>query len=377
MNIASPSAPIPVIDLQAQRRRLEPGLSEALQRVLAHGRFVLGPEVETLERRLGLLTGASCVTCANGTDALHLALWALDIGIGDAVVVPAFTFAATAEAVMLRGATPVFADVEEATFTLDPTSAARALEQAHRSGLKPRAVIAVDLFGLPADYPALARVAEAADVALIADAAQSMGARLGNRPVGSLAPVTATSFYPSKPLGCYGDGGAVFATDPVMAERIRLIARHGQGPGRYNHVTQGMNSRLDTLQAAVLLEKLKVFEGELAARAAAAERYDSAFAGHVTLPARSPGRASAWAHYTLRHPERDRLAEHLTQAGIMTAVHYPRPLTRQAPFQAAPVVPGGLPASERLSAEVLSLPLCGSLSEASQARVIDAVLRAT
>ena len=361
-----------MIDLQAQRRRLEPGLSEALARVLAHGRFVLGPEVEELELRLGDLTGASCVTCGNGTDALELALWAEGVGTGDAVVLPAFTFAATAEAVIKRGATPVFADVDDVTWNLDPDSAEAALLWARRSGLRPKALIAVDLFGWPAAYAALAAVAERRGVTLIADAAQSMGAALGNRPVGALAPLTATSFYPSKPLGCYGDGGAVFALDPAKAERLRLLARHGQGPGRYNHISLGANSRLDTLQAAILLAKLAIFEPELAERDAVARRYDQGLAGVVELPARPAGATPAWAQYTVRHPERDRLAKALGEAGVATAVHYPKPVNLNAPYRHYPA-PDRVPVSTRLSETVLSLPFCPYLSGQAQDRVIAAV----
>jgi dTDP-4-amino-4,6-dideoxygalactose transaminase len=376
VNIHNPLAPVPVIDLQAQRAHLEPGMTQAVQRVLEHGRFVLGPEVAELEAQLAAWSGAHCVTCGNGTDALELALWSLGVGTGDAVILPAFTFAATAEAVIRRGATPVFADVAEASCNLDPASAAAALAFARRAGLRPRAVIAVDLYGLPADYAALTEVADAEGATVIADAAQSFGARQGNRPVGSLAPLGATSFYPSKPLGCYGDGGAVFAADAETAQRLRLLARHGQGPGRYNHVSLGMNSRLDTIQAAVLLRKLAVLAEELPRREARARRYDAALEGHVTLPPRAEGSSSAWACYTLRHPERDRLARALEAVGVQTAVHYPRPLNRQPAFAGRPTVPGGVPVSERLAAEVLSLPLCAYLSEAAQERVIAGVLAA-
>ncbi len=365
-----------MIDLQAQRARLEPGISEAILRVLAHGRFVLGPEVEALEQQLGDWSGAHCITCGNGTDALELALWALDVGIGDAVIMPAFTFAATAEAAVKRGATPIFADVEAEGFNLSPASVEAALAFAKRSSLKPKAVIAVDLFGLPCDYAALAPIAGAYGATVIADAAQSFGATQDNQPVGRLAPLSATSFYPSKPLGCYGDGGAVFATDAALAARLRLLARHGQGPGRYNHVTLGMNSRLDSMQAAVLLAKLTVLAAELPARDARARRYDEAFRGLLPLPPRPANATSAWACYTIRHPERDRLASRLAAAGIQTAVHYPRPLNQQPAFAGRPVVPGGVPVSERLAAEVLSLPICAYLGEAAQERVIAQVLDA-
>jgi dTDP-4-amino-4,6-dideoxygalactose transaminase len=361
-----------MVDLQAQRRRLEPALSQSLARVLAHGRFVLGPEVEELELRLGDLTGASCVTCGNGTDALELLLWALGIGAGDAVVLPAFTFAASAEAVVRRGATPVFADVEQASFNLGADEARRALDWIEVSGLRARAVIAVDLFGWPADYTALAAVAEERGLALIADAAQSLGATLGNRPVGALAPVSATSFYPSKPLGCYGDGGAVFALDPAVAERLRLLARHGQGPGRYNHVSLGANSRLDTLQAAILLAKLAIFEDELKERDAVARRYDEGLAGVVDLPARPTGATPAWAQYTIRHPARDRLAQSLSEAGIATAVHYPKPVNLQPAYRGYPA-PGGVPVSRLLAETVVSLPFCPYLAPGAQDRVIAAV----
>ena len=367
---------LPMVDLQAQRRRLSGRIEAAITRVLEHGQFILGPEVAELEAALARHVGVRhAIGCASGTDALLLVLMAWGIGRGHAVLVPAFTFAATAEAVALLGATPVLCDVDEATFCLDPSSLGRGIEMARaRADLEPRAVIPVDLFGQPADYEAILPIARAASLLVLQDAAQSFGARLHGIPAGRQGDAAATSFYPSKPLGAYGDGGAVLTDDDALAEEIRLLRAHGEPPGRrYQHLRVGVNSRLDTLQAAILLAKLPALEAELAARAMLAGRYDRALSSLVRVPELRPGVASAWAQYTIRTDRRDRLAERLRERGSASAVHYAEPLHRQPAWRDFPSAPGGLPVAEALAARVLSLPMHADLEEADQDRVIGAI----
>lgn len=370
------TGPIRFLDLAAQRRRLGPALDTALARVIAHGQFIMGPEVAELEGRLAAFAGAAhCVSCASGTDALLLPLMAWGIGRGDAVLVPSFTFAATAEVVCLLGATPVFVDVEEDGFNMAASSLERGIGAARAAGLVPRAVVPVDLYGRPADYPAIAAIAAREGLHLLADAAQSFGASLDNRRVGALAPVTATSFFPAKPLGCYGDGGAVFTDDGDLAALLRSLRVHGQGAHKYDTVRVGLNSRLDTLQAAVLLEKLAIFPDELGARRRIAARYTEALAGAVVVPRMPAGIASAWACYTIRVGDRGVFAAKLGAAGIPTSVYYPVPLHRQPAFNHFPRA-GELPVSERLAEEVLSLPIHPDLDDDAVDAVIAEVLAA-
>ena len=367
---------IGLLDLGAQRRRLGSRLDAALASVLDHGRFVMGPEVARLEEELsGFCAARHAITCASGTDALLLGLLAEGVGPGDAVVVPAFTFAATAEVVALLGATPFFADVRADTFTLDPASVAAALAAAEHDGLRTVGVVAVDLFGHPADYSSICAVADAQGLWVMADAAQSFGARAGRQRVGSLARLTATSFFPAKPLGCYGDGGALFTNDDQLADRLRALRAHGKVDGE--HLAVGINGRLDTLQAAVLLEKLRIFDDELAARRSVARYYSAALPGSVQVPSVSPGVQPAWACYTLRTPERDKLAARLRDRGIATAVYYERPLHSHPAYRACPVVPGGTPVADRLAAEVLSIPVHPYLDRAGRQRVVKAVREGT
>ena len=366
-------APIAFIDLAAQRARLGARIERALAAVLAHGQFILGPEVSELEQQLRAYSGAAeAVTCANGTDALVLALMAQGIGPGDAVIVPSFTFAATAEAVVLVGATPAFADIAEADFNLDPARVAEAAALARSRSLKARAVIAVDLFGQPADYDRLVSACEAEGLALIADAAQSFGARYQGRAVGTLAPVTTTSFFPAKPLGCYGDGGAVLLANAGQAELFRSLRVHGQGSNKYENLRVGLNSRLDTLQAAILLAKLEIFEEEIAARNRAAALYNEPLSACVRVPRLMPERTSVWAQYTVRigGGKRDQVARALSLAGVPSAIYYPTPLHRQPAYRDYPALE--TPVSERLAREVLSLPMHPYLDEATQGIIIDA-----
>ncbi len=370
---------IPFVDLEAQRRRLGPELDAAIARVLEHGAFINGPEVKELEGALAQFSGAQhVVACANGTDALVLALRALGVGPGHAVVVPTFTFAATAEAVALVGARPVFADVRPDSFDLDPESLAAGVDVARAAGLEPVAAIPVDLFGQPAPYDELESVAAAHGLTLIADAAQSFGATLDSRRVGTLAPVTTTSFFPAKPLGCFGDGGAVMCQDEATADVMRSLRSHGAGAHKYDHERLGTNSRLDTLQAAVLLQKLTVFADELDRRSAVASRYTEGLAGEptITTPVLRPGVTSAWAQYTIKVPHRDAVAARLHDAGVPTAVYYPKPLHHQRAFAPALLAPSTLPVAERLAGEVLSLPMHPYLEPEVQTNIIDAVLRA-
>jgi dTDP-4-amino-4,6-dideoxygalactose transaminase len=378
MNQQPRFAPIPFVDVAAQRRRLGARIDAAIARVLDHCQFIMGPEVAALEAKLAAFCGARhALGCASGTDALLLALMAKGIGPGDAVICPAFTFCASAEAVALVGATPVFADVDEATFNLDAASLEGALAAARRAGLKPRAVMTVDLFGLPADYDAIAPVAAAHGLVVIADAAQSFGAAYRDRRVGTLAPVTTTSFFPSKPLACYGDGGAVFTDDDDLAEVMRSLRIHGQGADKYDNVRIGINGRLDTIQAAVLIEKLEIFAEELVARARIARRYGEGLADVAVVPRVPDGVTSVWALYTIRLPARarDGVMAALAAQGIAAAVYYPKPLHRQAAYRHYPVAGNGLPVTDRLAEEVLSLPMHAYLDVPTQDRIV-AALRA-
>ena len=369
--------PVPLIDLVAQQQRLGDRPQRAIDRVLKHGQYILGPEVDELEERLADFSGVRhAISCSSGTDALVMALLALEVGVGDAVVVPAFTFAASAEAVMLVGATPVLADVKASTFNLDVDRISTAVSAAEEAGLRPRAVIAVDLFGYPADYEALEGVARQHGMHVIADAAQSYGASAGGVRVGALGDIATTSFYPSKPLSCYGDGGAVFTSNDEMADRLRSIRVHGAGDRQYHHVRLGINGRLDTIQAAILLEKLAVFEEELAARQAAAAGYSDLLHADVTVPNVRDGFTSAWAHYTVRVPNRDSVATRLREAGIATGIYYPIPLHAQPVFERLPRPAAGLAESEALAGCVLSLPLHPYLTSEVQERVAEGLLTA-
>jgi dTDP-4-amino-4,6-dideoxygalactose transaminase len=372
-------APIPFIDVAAQRRRLGRSVDEAIARVLGHCQFILGPEVRTFEAELAAFCGARhAVSCASGTDALVMVLMALGVGPGDAVICPSFTFTATAEVAVLVGATPVFADVEEASFNLDPDSLRRACATARAAGLRPRVVIPVDLFGQPADYGRITAIAEAEGLFVLDDAAQGFGATYQNRRVGALAPATATSFFPAKPLGCYGDGGAVLTDDDELVAVLRSVRVHGEGRDKYDCVRIGLTGRLDTIQAAVLIEKLKIFPDEIVARERVARRYSAALADVATVPRLAQGSTSVWAQYTLRLApgRRDALMAALKGQGIPTAIYYPIPLHRQGPYQHFPIAEGGAPVSERLADEVISLPMHAYLEEATQDRIIEAVRRA-
>jgi dTDP-4-amino-4,6-dideoxygalactose transaminase len=367
--------PIAFIDLATQRRRIAREINAAIARVLDHGIFISGPEVAAFEARLAAFCGARfAVTCGNGTDALQLVLMAKGIGHGDAVIVPDFTFTATAEAVALVGATPVFVDVQAADFNIDVGQLEAGLRAAKDKGLRPRALIAVDLFGLAADYEALNAFCDANGLLLIADAAQSFGAALRGRNVGTLAPITTTSFFPAKPLGCYGDGGAILTDDADLVVTLKSLRVHGQGTDKYDNVRIGVNSRLDTIQAAILMCKLVIFADEIEARQTIAARYAGALSNRVLAPSVPDDAVSVWAQYTVRIPggRRDEVANKLKAVGVPTAIYYPKPLHQQTAYRHFPAA-GSLPVSQRLSREVLSLPMHPYLEGAIQDRIVTAI----
>jgi len=369
--------PIPFIDVGAQRQRLGKKIDEAVSRVLAHCQFINGPEVTELEAALASFSGAKhVVSCASGTDALLMVLMAKGVGPGDAVICPSFTFCATGETVALTGATPVFVDVDAETFNMDAASLVCGIATAKRLGLAPKAVIPVDLFGQSADHDAIGAIAQEAGLFVLDDAAQSFGASYKGRRLGTVGLATATSFFPAKPLGCFGDGGAILTDDAELAERLRSIRVHGQGSDKYDNVRLGLTARLDTLQAAILIEKLKIFEDEIAARNRVAERYSRGLGNVVKVQRLAPGCTSVWAQYTIRLPEgtdRDAFAAALKAQGIPTAIYYPKSMHQQTAYQHFPVADGGLPVSESLSADVISLPMHAYLDEDTEDLIIAAV----
>jgi UDP-2-acetamido-2-deoxy-ribo-hexuluronate aminotransferase len=379
---------IPFIDLAAQQARIRPAIDTAITKVLAHGAYVMGPEVRELEEALAAFCGADlALSCANGTDALALPLMAWEIGAGDAVFTPSFTFTATPEVIPWTGATPVFVDILPDTFNLDPAHLEAAIEAVKREGaLRPAAVIAVDLFGQTANYPAIAEVCRRHELKLIADSAQGYGATLNGRHPIAWADVATTSFFPAKPLGCYGDGGAVITNDAALWERMDSLRIHGKAVAsdgaardfahdpKYLNARIGMNSRLDTIQAAILLEKLKIFPEEIEARQSVARRYAEGLASAcLSVPNVIEGGVSSWAQYVIEHENRDGLAAHLRAKEIPTAVYYPVPMHRQAPYAQFPQGPGGLSVSEEKSKTVLALPMHPYLTPEVQDRIIEAI----
>lgn len=377
-HVKTDAAPIPFIDVASQRARLGSRIDEAVARVLDHCRFVNGPEVTELEQKLAAFAGAKhAISCSSGTDALAMILMAWGVGPGDAVFCPAFTFCATAEVVPWVGASPVFVDVLEDTFNMDPASLEAAIKVAVDKGLNPRVVVPVDLFGQPADFDAIEAIAKAHGLKILCDTAQGFGATWHGKRTGSFGDAIATSFFPAKPLGCFGDGGAVFTDDDELVPVLKSVREHGQGVDKYENVRIGMTGRLDTIQAAILLEKLAIFEDEIAARQRVAARYNEALADVCVVPMVDPRATSVWAQYTIRLPHgvRDGLAAALQKEGVPTAVYYRIPMHRQPAYAQYPSAGNGLPVCERLSGEVISLPMHAYLDPASQERVIAAVRR--
>jgi dTDP-4-amino-4,6-dideoxygalactose transaminase len=364
---------IPFIDLAAQRRRLGEKLDAAILKVVNHGAYIMGPEVKQLEADLAAFCGAKyVVSCANGTDALAMVLMAKGVKPGQAILCPSFTFAATAEVVAWLGATPVFVDVRPDTFNMDVESLGLALKKARVIGLDPVGVIPVDLFGQPADYDPIEAFCTREGLWILCDAAQSFGASYKGRKVGTIGHATTTSFFPAKPLGCYGDGGAIFTNDDELAAVMRSIRVHGQGSDKYDNVRIGMNGRLDTMQAAVLIEKLKIFGDEIEGRDRIAQRYNALLRDIAIIPEVPAGLTSVWAQYTVRLPgfNREAFQADLEAAGVPTAVYYPRPLHQQTAYRHYPVAGNGLPVSDRLANEVVSLPMHPYLNEEVQDRIV-------
>lgn len=379
---------IPFIDLAVQQQRIRTSIDQAIERVLNHGGYIMGPEVKAFEAQLAAFTGAArALSCANGTDAIALPLMAWGVGAGDAVFCPSFTFAATAEVIPWTNATPVFVDILPDTYNLDPEHLEASILDVKAAGqLVPRAIIAVDLFGQPADYPVLADIARRHDLKLVADSAQGFGCTLHGQHPMQWADVVTTSFFPAKPLGCYGDGGAVLTNDASDFDLMDSLRVHGKAVGgdrkgkifehdpKYLNMRIGMNSRLDTIQAAILLEKLSIFPAEIEARNHIATRYSEGLRGVVRqVPTVIEGGISTWAQYVIEHDHRDALAAHLKDQGIPTAVYYPVPIHQQMPYAGYPTGPGGLPVSEDKARKVLALPMHPYLTEVSQNAIIEAV----
>jgi dTDP-4-amino-4,6-dideoxygalactose transaminase len=374
---------IDFIDLKVQQRVIRSKIDLAIQRVLDHGTYIMGPEVAELESRLSQFCGAKYViSCANGTDALGMVLMAKGVGKGDAIFVPSFTFAATAEVVAWVGATPIFIDSLEDTFNMDPESLTKGIKRAKELGLTPKGIIPVDLFGQPADYEAIQAIADAHNLWVLADAAQSFGGSYKGRMAGSIGDAATTSFFPAKPLGCYGDGGAIFTNDAELTTLLKSLRVHGQGTdgfyGKYDNVRIGLNARLDTLQAAILIEKLNIFGEEIKQRQTIAKRYSEALKNVAQVPVVLEETISAWAQYTIvlpDHVKRDALMQALQAKGIPTVVYYIKPLHLQLAYKEYPCAEStGLPVCERLSQRVLSLPMHAYLDEETQDYIIGALL---
>lgn len=374
----NPERDIQFIDLKAQQAVIRPLLDQAVSRVLDHGHYIMGPEVKKFENDLKTFCGAPyTLSCSDGTDALSLCLGAKNIGPGDAVFVPTFTFAATAEVVSWVGATPVFVDVLEDTYNVDTESLEAAIQVAKNLGLKLKGIIAVDLFGQPADYDAIQEIANHHGMWVMADAAQSFGAVYKNRKVGCLAEMTTTSFFPAKPLGCYGDGGAVFTNDRDLMEILQSLRIHGKGSDKYDNIRIGLNSRLDTIQAAILVEKLKIFSHEIAARNRVAKIYNEGLKNHVRTPYVPDDVTSVWAQYTVNLESKDRTAimSRMKEVGVPTMIYYIKPLHLQTAYSHYPRATH-LSVSERLASQVLSLPMHPYLSEEDQKYIIENFIKA-
>lgn len=368
---------IQFIDLKAQQLCIRPQIDAAIKRVLDHGAYIMGPEVYELEKQLAEFCGVKhAISCANGTDALGLGLMAKNVGPGDAIFVPSFTYAATAEVVAWMGATPVFIDSLEGTYNIDPVSLELGIQTAKKLGLRPAGIIPVDLFGQPADYDVIQKIADEHNLWVLADGAQSFGASYKGRKVGNIGDMATTSFFPAKPLGCYGDGGAIFTNDDELASIMKSLRVHGQGTDKYDNVRIGMNGRLDTIQAAILIEKLKIFPDELIARQQTAGAYNNGLKDVVQIPHVMHGATSAWAQYTVCLPNdinREKLMTDLKEAGIPTMIYYVKPLHLQTAYKHYPTA-GALPVCESLANKVLSLPMSGYVGNDQLSHIIDQFL---
>jgi len=360
--------PIPFIDLKAQQEKIRSQVDCAVSKVLDHGSYIMGPEVFEFEKKLRDFCGAKhVISCSNGTDALGLGLMAKDVKAGDAVFIPSFTFAATAEVIAWMGAIPIFIDSLKDTYNMDPKSLEEGIQRAKKESLRPAGIITVDLFGQPANYDAIQEIADQHELWIMADGAQSFGATYKNRKVGSIGDIATTSFFPAKPLGCYGDGGAVFTNNDALADKIKSLRVHGKGVDKYDNVRIGMNGRLDTIQAAILMEKLKIFPAEIEARQKTATLYSEGLKDLVQVPKVLSETTSSWAQYTVVLPEginRKKLMDNMKEKGIPTVIYYGKPLHLQTAYKDYITATGGpLPVCENLSEHVLSLPMSGYVKE--------------
>ena len=360
------------IDLKRQYGLLKGEIDAAIGRVLEHGKFILGPEVEQLERRLADFAGSRhCIGCANGTDALLMALMALDIKAGDAVFTTPFTFFATVETIALTGATPVFVDIDPDTYNIDPDKLTQAVENViAEKKIRPRAIMTVDLFGLCADYARIGEISARFNLPIIEDAAQAMGALQNGRRAPAFGLIGCTSFFPAKPLGCYGDGGAVFTDDDGLAGVLRSIAVHGKGSDKYDNVRLGLNARLDTLQAAILLEKLRLYPGEIEARQRVAQAYMRGLAGSVKLPVIPEGNTSVWAQFSVMSPKHDAIIKALNAQGVPTARYYPIPMHLLRAMEYLGYREGDMPVAEQAARQIFSLPMHPYLSDEDISRIV-------
>lgn len=368
---------IQFIDLKAQQSRIRKSIEQRLQKVLDHGQYIMGPEVRELETQLSAYVGVKhCITCASGTDALLMPLMAWGIGPGDAVITTPFTFISTAEVIALLGATPLFADIDPVTYNLDPVQLEKVLhsERVKKNGLKVKGIIAVDLFGQPADYEEIEAFARKYGLWVLEDAAQAFGAEYKGRKTCSFGDVAATSFFPAKPFGCYGDGGAIFTNDDALAEKLRSIRVHGQGSDKYDNVRIGINGRFDTIQAAVLLAKLEIFAEEISLRNQAAARYSEQLKGKFVVPAVKPDRSSVWAQYSILSEDRAGDLERLKERGIPTAIYYPKPLHLQDAFRYLGYSRGDFPVTERCADRIFSIPMHPYLEEEQQSYIIKGLM---
>lgn len=366
---------IPLVNLKAQYEVVRDDVQTRINSVLERGQYIMGPEVSELEEKLAAYVGVDdCIACANGTDALQLALMSLGIGPGDAIFTTPYTFFATAEAISLVGARPIFVDVDRRTFNLDADKLALAIEQTKaESNYEPKAVIAVDLFGLPADYETLEPLCVNNGLKLIEDSAQGLGGEINGRMAGAFGDIATTSFFPAKPLGCYGDGGAVFTNNPELATKIRSLRMHGKGDDKYDNVRIGMNSRLDTLQAAVLLAKLEIFSDEIMKRQQVADLYTAALSDFAEPPFVPDGYKSAWAQYTIKTDMQAELIRKLSEAGASCGVYYRKPLHLMAAYENLGYSEGDFPVSEKICHEVISLPMHPYLYEKDVEKIVRAM----
>ncbi len=366
---------IEFIDLKKQNQLIRNDLDIAIKKVLDHGQYIMGPEVALLEEELCSYTQSKyCISCANGTDAISLVLMSWDVSEGDAIFLPDFTYVATAETIALLGATPFFVDVDRSSFNLDPESLKKAITVSKKAGMNPKAVITVELFGNPSDYDSINEIAKSENLKLMIDAAQGFGGIYKESYVGSYADATTTSFFPAKPLGCYGDGGAIFCNNDELENKLKSLRLHGKGKHKYEIDSIGMNSRLDTIQAAILLEKLKIFDKELNLKNKLAEIYSDKIGKYVKTPSIDNFARSAWAQYTIQTDRRDELSSYLFSKGIPNVVYYPKPLSEQLAYKKFPNVSQETGISKDLTNSVLSLPMHAYFSENEMMYICDSIL---